>query len=145
MFGLLQDINNPWLAICRTQQHLIQQGIFKLLRQDDSVRPVPESFRLAVAGPGVAVEVEAVDDGEHVLDPVDPSQEVVVEVEPLQPRKAGEGPGLELGDPASAEVHLDQPGHEGEGGLWHRVYRVIPQREAGQVRRRGERGAGDLV
>ena len=55
------------------------------------------------------------DDGEHVLDPLDPSQEVVAQVETLQPREARKGPGLEVADPAAAEVHLDQPGQAEEG------------------------------
>ncbi len=54
------------------------------------MKPIPKSFCLAVAGPRVAVEGEAVDDGEHVLDLLDPSQKVVAQVEALQPRQAGE-------------------------------------------------------
>ena len=91
------------------------------------------------------MEGELVDDGEDVLDPLDPGQKVVAQVEALQTREAGEGPGLEVAEHAAAEVHLDQLRQGVEGSFWHRLNRVVSQYEGVDVRDIGEGGAGNLI
>ena len=83
------------------------------------LQPQPQGLGVTVALPGVVLQSQLVYDGQHLLHPLHPPQQVTGQVEPLQPVQAREGSNIEMFYLRVAEVELDQLGEGGEGSSRH--------------------------